>query len=41
MLMSLMRAITKVDSRVINYLVELQTGLGTEGNANGDEEDDV
>lgn len=40
-LTSPMHAITKVDSRAVNHLVELQTGLGTEGNENGDEEDDV
>lgn len=40
-LTSPMHAITKVDSRAVNHLVELQTGLVTEGNENGDEEDDV
>lgn len=39
-LTSPMHAITKVDSRAVNHLVELQMH-GTEGNENGDEEDDV
>lgn len=40
MLTSTMYTITKVDSRAVNHLVELQTGLGIEGNGNEDEEDD-
>ncbi|KAI3392738.1 hypothetical protein diail_5252 [Diaporthe ilicicola] len=40
-LTSSMFAITKTDSRVVNHLVENQTGLGTEGDGDGDEEDDV
>lgn len=40
-LTSPMYAITKVDARAVNHLVELQTGQATDGNENGDEEDDV
>lgn len=36
-----MYTITKVDSRAVNHLIELQTGLAMEGNEGGDEEDDA
>ncbi|KAK7703041.1 hypothetical protein SLS64_009312 [Diaporthe eres] len=39
-LTSSMYTITKVDSRTVNHLIELQTGLGIEGNGSGDEEED-